>query len=578
MADSGSRACLLPRCVRGVVACLALVLAIAPAAGQVPKRLALVVGNGAYEHLPRLDNPASDARLMATALQSVGFDLIGGKAQTDLDQPHFIRAIRDFGTALKGGGIGLFYYAGHGVQVQGINYLVPIGANPTTAADVDFELVDAGLVLKQMEAAGSGLNIVILDACRNNPFGGRGLRSASSGLAQMSAPRGTLISYATQPGNVALDGSTGHSPFTAALADAIRKPGLQVFQVFNEVALTVDRETSGRQQPWTATSPLEGNFYFLPPAPPATPPVSSQAPLSTEAELLFWKSIQSSNDPRDFQDFLNKFPNSEFASLAQRRLAALTPPQPTKEVPAIPPAVVAVEPAKPPPGRPETSVAVAVPPPAALPAPSTAEGEPAWTLDQRREVQSALQMLGHLRGEIDGEFGPRTRAAIAQFQSFQGEPETGQLSEADRRQLLDMTRRLGAMEQPVPPSGDVGPVPQSGAERLLRAANAEKAGKFADAAYWYRLAAAEGEAKAFTNLGTLMVRGEPGGKKDPAAARLLWLAAAARGEPVAMFNLGAMYEHGIGVSADPAAARRWYELAARHGHPQASNALRRLKP
>src|SRR5690348_368590 len=116
-----------------------------------------------------------------------------------------------------------------------------------------------------MEAAGSKLNILILDACRNNPFGGRGLRDAGGGLAPMRAPRGTLISYATQPGNTAMDGASGHSPYTAALAESIKRPGLQVFEVFNEVALSVDKTTGGRQQPWIATSPLEGVFYFTGP-------------------------------------------------------------------------------------------------------------------------------------------------------------------------------------------------------------------------------------------------------------------------------------------------------------------------
>jgi hypothetical protein len=129
--------------------------------------------------------------------------------------------IREFGAKLAGGSVGLVYYAGHGVQVQGNNYLVPVGANLTSAADIDYELIDANLLLRQMKSAGSKLNFVILDACRNNPLSGRGLRDATGGLAPMHAPTGTLISYATQPGNVARDGSNGHSPYTKALAEAL---------------------------------------------------------------------------------------------------------------------------------------------------------------------------------------------------------------------------------------------------------------------------------------------------------------------------------------------------------------------
>jgi uncharacterized caspase-like protein len=165
------------------------------------------------------------------------------------DKAAFDSAVQKFGTELLDANVGLFYYAGHGVQVRGINYLIPVGANTTREADVDFQMVDVSLVLRQMEGSRTKLNVVMLDACRNNPFGGRGLRSSSGGLAQMQAPEGTLISYATQPGNVALDeGAGGDSPYTKALAEMIRKPGLDVFQTFNAVGLAVKRATGGAQE------------------------------------------------------------------------------------------------------------------------------------------------------------------------------------------------------------------------------------------------------------------------------------------------------------------------------------------
>jgi uncharacterized caspase-like protein len=148
------------------------------------------------------------------------------------------------------------------VQVRGTNYLVPVSANPIREADVDFQMVDVALVLRQMEGSGTRLNLVMLDACRNNPFGGRGLRASSGGLAQMPAPEGTLISYATQPGNVAQDGADGDSPYTKALAKMIPKPGLDVFQTFNQVGIAVKRATGGAQQPWVSNSPIDGDFYF----------------------------------------------------------------------------------------------------------------------------------------------------------------------------------------------------------------------------------------------------------------------------------------------------------------------------
>lgn len=328
--------------VAGIL-CGLIGLASTTARADGEKRIALVVGIGGYQFLPHLDNPTNDARLMAATLKSVGFQLVGGGAQTDLDRAGFERAIRDFGAALSEGSIGLFYYAGHGLQLKGANYLVPVGANPQTSSDADFELIDAQLVLKQMEAAGSTLNIVILDACRNNPFGGRGLRAAGGGLAQMQAPRGTLISYATQPGNVARDGSNGHSPYTAALATAIQKPGTPVLEVFNSVGLAVDRETAGQQQPWVASSPLEGMFYFSPPAGAATAAGSSAPPsvASPDTETVFWQTIAQSKNPADFQEYLRQFPDGHFAGLARTRMAAIAPPPAVSSPPpnaAAPPA------------------------------------------------------------------------------------------------------------------------------------------------------------------------------------------------------------------------------------------------
>ena len=182
--------------------------------------------------------------------------------------PRSTPPIQNFGRQVQGADVALFYYAGHGVQVNGSNYLVPVSANPTREADVDFQMVDVNLVLRQMQGSGTRLNMVILDACRNNPFGARGLRSSDGGLAQMRAPEGTLISYATQPGSVAQDGSDGHSPYTKALAATIRQSGLDIFQTFNQVGLAVKRETGGSQQPWVSSSPIDGTFYFVaPPAP-----------------------------------------------------------------------------------------------------------------------------------------------------------------------------------------------------------------------------------------------------------------------------------------------------------------------
>ncbi|MCO5129105.1 MAG: caspase family protein [Xanthobacteraceae bacterium] len=257
------------------------ILLASPASAE--KRVALIVGNSAYANVTRLDNPRNDAKLMAETLRALGFQLVGNAAQLDLEKSALDRAVQTFGQQVQGADVALFYYAGHGVQVAGSNYLVPVNANPTREADVDFQMVDVNLVLRQMQGSGTQLNLVILDACRNNPFGGRGLRAAEGGLAQMRAPEGTLISYATQPGSVAQDGTDGHSPYTRALASTVRRAGLDIFQTFNQVGLAVKRATGGSQQPWVSSSPIDGTFYFVPPAAPAAPPAA--APLQQDARL-----------------------------------------------------------------------------------------------------------------------------------------------------------------------------------------------------------------------------------------------------------------------------------------------------
>jgi Caspase domain len=268
------------RALVAVIALLPLLLA-GPATAE--KRIALVVGNSAYQNIARLDNPRNDATLMAETLSGLGFALIGGRAQLDLDKAALDTDVQNFGRQIQGADVALFYYAGHGVQVNGSNYLVPVGANPTREADVDFQMVDINLVLRQMQGSGTRLNMVILDACRNNPFGGRGLRSADGGLAQMRAPEGTLISYATQPGSVAQDGSDGHSPYTKALATTIKQAGLDIFQTFNQVGLAVKRETSGSQQPWVSSSPIDGSFYFVAPAAAGPKVAIMPPPTSTDS-------------------------------------------------------------------------------------------------------------------------------------------------------------------------------------------------------------------------------------------------------------------------------------------------------
>jgi adenylate cyclase len=289
------------------------------------------------------------------------------------------------------------------------------------------------------------------------------------------------------------------------------------------------------------------------PAPQPVPGPEAREPTqnAVDSELVFWLSISSSNNVGDFEEYLTKYPDGRFAGLARNRLATLRVSSPATAAP-LP----------------------AIPPPA--------ENEENMTTDQRREVQRALRVLGHYQGEADGGFGAGTEAAVKQFQSFAGDPQTGSLTAAQRVTLLDMARRLSALfDQPASsPQGVAAASIKASAERYARAWNYEN-GKGvkadpAEAAYWYALAAANGEAKAFTNLGRLLADGFGSTKPDPTDGALLWWAAAARGEASAMFNEGVLYEHGIGVAADLARARTWYERAAVANDARARDALKRL--
>ena len=281
---------------------------MAPAA-RAETRVALVVGNSDYRHVTPLTNPQNDAKLIGKTLADLGFKLVGNGPQLNLTKAQFDQAVQDFGNEIQGADVALFYYAGHGVQVRGANYLVPVSANPTREVDVDFQMLDVNLVLREMEYGRARLNLVILDACRNNPFGGRGLRAANSGLAQMQAPEGTLISFATQPGNVAQDGTDGDSPFSMALAQTIRKPGLDIFRAFNEVGLVVARATAGEQQPWVSLSPIKGDFYFAGQPKPQPDPMQEQS--------RFYEAAARIDTKEAWDAFLNVYKTGSYADLAR---------------------------------------------------------------------------------------------------------------------------------------------------------------------------------------------------------------------------------------------------------------------
>ena len=304
---------------------LVLIFAFAATGLQAEERLALIIGNSDYGTVSPLDNPSSDARLMSGALVAQGFavTLLIDSTQVDMK-----RGIAQFGRDLRGAGpdaTGLFYYAGHGVQSFGTNYLLPVDVALNDAADLDLVAVEAQSVLRQMFSARNKTNIVILDACRNNPFNDIP-EFNDNGLAEMQAPTGTFLAYATAPGSVALDGIGGNSPFTHAVAEQMNQPGLAIEQMFKQVRVQVLEKTNGQQTPWDASS-LTSDFMF------AQATVLSNAEL--EAQQL-WKSVQASRDPVQIMLFLRGYPDSAVAGEARDLLAEVMEQELAGDAPAQP--------------------------------------------------------------------------------------------------------------------------------------------------------------------------------------------------------------------------------------------------
>ncbi len=237
------------------------VITSTPVAAQVSnlnQRVALVIGNSDYTAGPLL-NPVNDARAMARVLRETNFEVL--EYENVHNMADMKRVIREFGEKIQNGGVGLFYYAGHGIQLNGKNYLIPVEAEIYREEEVEYESVDVGFVLAQMESARNRMNIIILDACRNNPFA-RSWRSASQGLAFVSAPAGTLIAYATEPGSVASDGTGENGLYTQELLKQIKQPGLKIEDVFKNVRVNVMKYSGDLQIPWESSS-LVGDFYFV---------------------------------------------------------------------------------------------------------------------------------------------------------------------------------------------------------------------------------------------------------------------------------------------------------------------------
>ena len=277
-------------------------------------RVALIIGNSNYRDAP-LRNPGNDAKDIAGELQKTGFQVT---LKLDAGRSEMMEAIRDFGAELvKKKGIGTFFYAGHGAQLAWKNYLVPVDAVLDRIEDIQTKTVELNSLLEGLIKAQNPMNVIILDACRDNPFGNK-VHSQQKGLSQFDAPPGSLLAYATSPGNTAADGEGANGLYTENLLREIKVPDAKIEDVFKRVRLGVRRKSNGAQIPWESTS-LEDDFYFLPPQHVKKLSEQELEKLFNE-ELAVWESIKESKEPGPLEDYLRKHPSGRFSELAQFQL------------------------------------------------------------------------------------------------------------------------------------------------------------------------------------------------------------------------------------------------------------------
>ena len=314
------------RYVLGTFLAMCAIAALASPA-YASKRIALIIGNSEYTTISRLANPRNDARLMAKTLESVGFEVV---TAVDATRVEMGRAIRKFRNALTKAGpdaVGLFFFAGHGVQALGGNYLIPIGATIESDADLEIEALSTAYIMRQFERAGNRLNLLVLDACRNNPFKGQ-FRNALRGLQRIEHGSGAMIAFSAGPGQAALDGKDDNSPYTKALVKAMQVPGLKVEEVFKRVRIEVERETGGAQTPWEESS-LRGEFYFKPAENTVVDETTVTDPITTATDPLkvpgrdTWTAIQNTRSKAVLRTFVAEYPDSIYAKFARARLAEL---------------------------------------------------------------------------------------------------------------------------------------------------------------------------------------------------------------------------------------------------------------
>jgi len=512
--------------------------AMAQSTGVLPFDLpkhGLVIGNGAYAHVTRLANPINDARSIAGIMRELEFEV---DYVEDADLATMRAAVDRLRHQVARGGVGLTYYAGHGVQYRGVNYLLPTDIAIRSADQLPANAVTLNNCLENVNNAGAALGIFLLDACRNNPFGDIS-STMGAGLATVQQSAGeTFIAYAAAAGEVAYDGGAGrNSPFTSALVAALEQPGRDIFEVFREVRGRVREATEGRQLPWLSTS-LERSFVFRPPpsAEPA-PPVRRD---EISEEKILWEAIKPSAAIQDFQKYVELFPDGAFVEQAKARVAALD----TSEFPALPQPIVEVSPdAKA--GATACDMVAADPDDPYR----VAEGVISGLVNTRLAVRLCTEALAKDRGNPRLEF---QLGRVLKIREQWDEAEHYLIRAGEKGYAIALSARAGIYRLGYGR-------PQS----------------FELAAYLYGQAAQLGDTSGQFSLGKFYQEGW-GVPQDLTTALAWYHQAASVNFAPALDSLGNMYRDGIGVPQNPEVAAGYYRRGSEHGSSNAMDNLAKL--
>lgn len=532
------------------------------------KRVALVIGNAAYQQ-GTLKNPANDAIDMAATLEALGFKVI---LRTNVSRRPMLEAVREFGSQIGGGGIGFFYFAGHGVQSEGRNFLIPLGAEVSSEGALEFEAVDAGIVAATMARAGSRINILVLDACRDNPFS-RGSRSLSRGLVPMEVGKGTFLAYATSPGAVAADGKGRNGVYTRHLLSALREPDGRIEEVFKRVRLAVARETEGKQIPWDSSS-LLGDFYFS--SSPA-PAVAAAVVDPGEDERALWDAVKDSRSAEELLVYLKRFPTGLFADLARVRMAALSPASPSAPVlrpqPLETPGTMTA--------HQQAQLGILLATGAGGKVRNDVEAVRLFRLSAGQRNALGQAYLGTMYAKGRGGLPRDEREALRLYQLSASQGNAFGQAQLGRMFALGAggvpRDDVQAVELLISSAAQGNPVGQVELGRMYAEGRVGGIRDYREAVRLFRLSAAQDDSLAQAQLGKMHAEGRGGLRRDDNEAVRLYRLSAEKGEPAGQFSLGEMYESGRGVDArDLDTAARWYRQAADQGHQDATVALRRV--